>query len=219
MRRFTALVGGFSIAAFSSMTLPAQATSLFFEFGGGISKIQNGAPTLSVNAPASADIGPSANGSLFFALGTGLSALDAQIGIQTLFSTGTSFNEYYTLIAPYPVFRLQMSKIYVGAGLTPFVFKRFQTNPGVDTIGSLTGLATMGQVGLLFAITPKFSIAFQVDSQFVSVGGNVSPGPVIDVGAVLRFYFAASGKGGGGSSDSSNEFKGWRYPFGRELRN
>ena len=212
MRRFM----GLSIIAFELFSLPTQASSLIFEFGGGLSQIDNGSPFLSPNAPASANLGPSGNTAFLFSFGNGSSAVDLQFGVQTLLSTGTYTNEYYTLVTPYPVLRLQLSKLYIGAGLSPLVFRRTQTSPGFDGLGTATALATLGEAGFLFGITPKFSIALQADAQFISAS---SAGPIIDLGVVLRIYFAASTKGGaGGSAYSSNEWKGWRYPFGTEMR-
>jgi len=219
MRRVHYFSAALLVLTLAGMSSVARASTLIFEVGGGISQIRNGSPFFGSSAPATADIGLAGNLSLLYGFGNGTSPIDLQFGVESILSNGTSFNQYYGMFVPYPAVRLQLSRIYLGAGLSPLILRRFDTSPGLGG-GFQSGLAYLGQLGLLLPVTPSFSLALQSDAQFISSGGVTSPGPVLNFQLVLRFYFSlfGIGKGSGGSSYQSNEFKGFRYPFGIELR-
>ena len=64
----------------------------------------------------------------------------------------------------------------------------------------------------------RASLGLAATAEFVSSGGSLSPAPVAGLGATMRIYFGFMGPTAAESARSSNEFKGWRYPFGRPLK-
>ncbi len=70
-----------------------------------------------------------------------------------------------------------------------------------------------GEAGLLWPITRDFSLGTSASGQFVSSGGTLSPKPILELGVLMRFYFGHSGASSSAST-GSNEWQGWRYPFG-----
>lgn len=71
----------------------------------------------------------------------------------------------------------------------------------------------MGEMGFLLPVTPRFSFALSGTYETVSSGGVKSPNPIVSGNFLMRFYFGF----GDANSRKSNEFRGWRYPFGKEL--
>jgi hypothetical protein len=226
MRRFkraiTCAIPCFSAVLIFAALLPARdarAGILLFEAGGGVSQIRNASPFFGASAPSAPDYGLAGNLGLFYGFGRSNSLINLQLGIEDLLANSTSFDQYYSLLIPYPVLRLQIGRLYVGGGYAPFIFDRLDTTPGLGA-SSVSGTGILGQFGFLLPVTPKFSLALQADGQFITSGGVASPSPAIDLQVVLRFYFSFLGiggesGGGGGSSYSSSESQG-RYPFGLE---
>lgn len=153
----------------------------------------------------------------------GSSPLEVQLGVEGKLASGSDLlGNQFQILAPYPVLRLQVSRLFLGFGLTPFFWQRNNTYWGLDGLTMTTGsLAYLGELGFLFAGTPKFTASLVAGAQVISTGANLSPLPTVDLSFVIRLYFdpfgAGSGAGPGGASSSKrtpSEYKGWRYPFG-----
>jgi hypothetical protein len=192
----------------------AQASSFYFDLGGGISQYRNANTFAGASVPSPTDMGLSANAALFFSLGEG--ALEFHLGIQERFSNITQGANSFGVHSPMAMARIQLARIFLSFGYTTFVWQRLGTGFGIDGFNPLSGATSYAvEVGFLFPLTPKFSIGLLTGAQYVSVGGNLSPAPAMDIGAVMRFHFGFFGTSEKSTRGSSNEYEGWRYPFGR----
>jgi hypothetical protein len=193
---------------------PAAASgSFYYDLAGGVSKFQQTSPFFGSTTQSSTGVGYSLNNGIFVNWGNEHQAFAFQLGIQHRLSSASDSTASYAVQAAYPVMRLQFSRIYFGTGFTPFVWKRSNALGGVDNFTSAQNTsALLVEAGLLLPVTPKFSLGTQASAQFMTSGGAKSPNPIMDATVSMRFYFGFFGHSGG--SQSSGEFKGWRYPFG-----
>lgn len=195
----------------------AAASSFYFEFAGGIAQYRQSEGIGGSQVDSTSNIGAAVNSTLLFSFDIEKSAVQFQIGVQDRFSLVSSRNMNLGLHVPYAVLRLQITKIFVGVGYAPMVWKRVSDTTGIDNFNRLTdGKSIMGEAGLLWSVTPKFSLGAAAGMQMVSASGVNGPRPAFDLTALMRFYFGFMGDGK--SSRGSNEFMGWRYPFGQEMR-
>lgn len=204
------------------------ASDFYVDVGGGLSSIRSGSPLYGGSFPGSADLGIAFDLGIFYNFSNAESGTELHFGINNKYSSGQNGStSAYALFVPYPEFRLQMSKIYLGFGLSPLIYARNSTSPGIDQFNfTSSSLSILGEVGFLWAVTPKFSLGLNAALQQVSTSGVGSgagtTGPLIyDFTGSMRFYFGFSSPSGGASGSSgrgSGEFNGWRYPFGNELR-
>ena len=223
----TSLRGRFQLIALSVISgifLAARpvwaASSFYYELQGGVTQIRGAAPFFGTGIPATADMGAAFNLSLAYSTSGGQIPFEVQIGLNHRLSTGSNGTESsYSLMASYPMVRIQMSQIFVTVGATPLIWRRVEPSAGIENFSMPSSAwSYLGEAGFLWSVTPQFSLGTAAAAQFVKAGEEMSPQPVAEVTAVLRFYFGFSGGGSGARSNSSNEFKGWRYPFGNELR-
>ncbi len=203
LARFSLIIAAFFVAAH-----PARATMIYDEVSGGAGIIMKGDPYF-VGAPTKTSMGGGGTFSIFHTLSNG-SLLEGQIGLVGRFISASGPDSQYTMFSPYPTFRIQFGRIYVGAGFTPFIF----SSNSVTSLSSATGgLGFMGESGILWPITPKFSLGLCGGAQFVSYSGGMSPAPAIDAGLLMRFYLSASSDHGR-ARQMNQDFHGWRYPLG-----
>ncbi|MGK5088974.1 hypothetical protein WDW86_15560 [Bdellovibrionota bacterium FG-2] len=184
---------------------------IYDEVSGGAGVIMKGDPYF-VGAPTKTGLGAGASFSIFHTLSNG-ALLEGQVGLVGRFVSASGPDSPYTLFAPYPTFRVQFTRMYVGVGFSPFVFSGTSL---LSLSSSSGGLGFMGEGGILWPITPKFSLGFCAGAQFISFSGGMSPAPAIDAGVLMRFYLSAS-KDHGRHSNANENFHGWRYPMGNPL--
>ena len=189
----------------------AHAGSFYVETAGGVAKFQQASPFYGASAPNSTGIGYDTDIALMANLGSG-GPIEFHVGLQNRLSSASAGSQNYLFEALYPEVRVQFSRIYLSFGATPLVWMRNQTTPGLDQIASASGaLSMLGEAGMLWPITPEFSLGLAAGAQAVKSSGTLSPKPILDGTVLMRFYF---GFFKSGSEASSDEFKGWRYPFG-----
>ncbi|MFY0022180.1 hypothetical protein ABTQ05_19840, partial [Acinetobacter baumannii] len=84
---------------------------------------------------------------------------------------------------------------------------------------SPSDLSYFVELGMLFPLTPKFSFGAAASLAYVKSAFGLGPAPIIDLTASMHFHFGSAGGSNSGSGEEghSNEFQGWRYPFG-EMR-
>jgi hypothetical protein len=199
---------------------PAFAGPAFFvDAGGGYVQMQNTGQFYN-NSTLGPNSGYGLNIGLWTTFTNGNPPLEFQFGVQDRYETVQASGLSYGLNLVYPVVRLQMSRIYFAFGYTPFVMSSEGGSSAENqTLNNTTGSTAMfGETGVLFPVTPKFSFGTSLSYERVTSGGVASPSPIYTGNFFMRFYFGF-GEGGstGGSSRTSNEFHGWRYPFGREI--
>ena len=142
--------------------------------------------------------------------------LEFQFGIQDHYLSANDGNgNTFGLNLPYGVIRLQSSRIYLSFGYSPYVMRSIGGSSATSDVMShvSSAYAMLGELGFLLPVTPKFSFGVSGTYETVSDSGVKSPNPIIAGNFFMRFYFGF----GGGEGRRSNEFHGWRYPFGTEL--
>ncbi len=201
------------LAVLSLGATPAAASgSIYYDLAGGLAKYQQTSPFFGSKTDGSTGYGFALNNGVFINWGGESRAFAFQLGAQHRLSSASDTNASYGVQAAYPVMRLQFSRIYIGTGYTPYVWKRSNAMGGVDYFSRATNTnALLLEAGLLLPVTPKFSMGTQASAQFLSGPAGSSPNPIMDATFSMRFYFGFFGSGG---SQTSGEFKGWRYPFG-----
>ncbi len=189
----------------------AHASYFYTEAAPTLSEFRGGSPFFGSGLDSPTSIGLGYSFGFFFSLDN--APIQLQIGVVNRMDNSSDQGNSLTLLTVYPELRLQITRLFVGAGVTNVVFSRDETISGIDNLGrSASSLAYLVEAGVLFPITPKFSFGGSGTLEYVKTGGNLSPSPAVSANILLRFYFGFSHGGG-----SSNEFKGWRYPFGNEL--
>ena len=108
-----------------------------------------------------------------------------------------------------------MTRLYFTVGYTPFVWQSGASGSGTGgTLGygrAVGSTSIIGEAGLLLPVTPEFSMGVAANAQYVSSPDGKGPAPAISALVLMRFHFGYSSGSGG---QRSNEFAGWRYPFG-----
>lgn len=202
------------ILAFAAAPWPAKATSFYVESGMGVSQFRAASGLFTDSEGVATDMGLAFGLGIFFATGDGRNPIEFQIGLQPRLSSSSDANGSYSLLSAYPIVRLQISRLYLGGGYAPYVYKRSAATAGFDAFTPVTGGRNlMAEIGALFPVTPDFSLALSGVMNLMRSDAGLSP-KTLDYLFSMRFYFGHSGASGGGSEKSSNEFKGWRYPFG-----
>jgi len=187
----------------------AQARSIHIETGFGMSTIGNTDPFFGTGGPTAATPGFGGDFGLF--AGIFGNVIEFQLGVENRLSTGAGSTGNYMLNIPYGMFRIQISKLFVGAGYSNFIYRQSNNLPEAMTLTQLQGAtATVLEGGILFPITPLFSMGGKGSLESITGGGGTTSSTTIAF--LLRFYFSISQDQG-----SSSEYKGWRYPFGREM--
>jgi hypothetical protein len=194
----------------------SYAGPLFYvDAGAGYTKMESPSPFFSGTSsgtPSGYNVGLG----LWSTLTTGSPIVNLQFGVLDRYEntqiTGTGMTEGLNL--PYGAARVQISRLFFTFGYCPYVWS---SSGGTSTTGSVLSHAVgassmLGEAGLLLPVTPLFSFGLSGSYESVSQNGIKSPSPIISGNVFMRFYF---GFFGGSATRSSNEFVGWRYPFGK----
>lgn len=204
-----------SLLALLLFPAPAHAVRFFFEAGGGLSQLRGMEPAYGVGIPSTSDLGFTVSASAFASFSDGRNPIELQIGFEPRLSSAPAGGTNYSLLAAYPIVRVQLSTLFFGAGATPLAYTRSSGTAGIDSFTLINGgLAYFGEVGVLWPVTPEFSMGVSGAASFLNGPSGLSPAPVYDGTFFMRFYVGAIGENGPSSGRTSNEFKGWRYPFG-----
>jgi hypothetical protein len=173
----------------------------YYELGGGVTRLSD--PTSS---------GFALDNSLFGGLGKEGAPTELQLGLEDRYSSASGSNGLnYTYQALYPAARLQLNVLYLGAGVTPLLWRRASASSGLSGFTFASGsLGYFGEAGLLWSLTPTFTVGLNAALQSSSGSTQASPKSAIDGTISFRFYFNVFSKDG----HSSGEYEGWRYPFG-----
>ncbi len=187
---------------------------MYYEAELGVAQYRRGDAFFDTSTGGVTNFGPAFDLGLYFVLSTvgieGGPPIEISAGLENRASLSSDANgDSLGFVAPYPEIRIQLSKAFGGIGVTPIELSQQQ-----GAYHFKHALAYMGEVGLLWAVTPKFSLGAVGSAQVVSSAGTLSPAPILEAVALLRFYFGTAGNGGG-SENGSVEFHGWRYPFGQ----
>jgi hypothetical protein len=185
--------------------------SIYAEGSGAVSQFHNNATFFGPGSDNPSGLGYGINLGGFVSFSGGDAATDFQLGFQEKMSLGSSSSVSYSILTLYPAVRVQVSRVYIAGGVSPFVYRGTSLS---DFKPVSSALAYYGEAGFLFPVTPRFSFGLGATAEWVSVNGAPSPSPVLQGLALMRIYWGVGQTGGSGSGPTSNEFHGWRYPFG-----
>jgi hypothetical protein len=189
----------------------AHAYPFYIEVQGGATQYRGTDTLFSSGTTDASSFGMGFNFSFFYSPWEPHGGLDFQLGLQDQWVFASQGANYYGTQAPYGVLRLQFLSAYASVGLTPFVWRRSMNSPGIDMFSQVPNtLAYIGELGVLYSATPKFSLGGSFAMQWFSVGGVLSTQPAATFNVVLRFYFSLFGHDPDGSGKPL-EYEGWRY--------
>jgi hypothetical protein len=179
----------------------ARAGMWYYDLGGGITRLNDPNTT-----------GFAFDNAVYAGLGKNGAPVELQIGLQDRYSSASGSNGLnYTYQALYPAARLQFDVLYFGGGVTPLLWRRASTSSGLSGFTYASGaLGYFGEAGLLWSLTPTFTVGLNAALQSSSGGTQSSPKSAVDGTISFRFYFSVFSK----DKQSSGEYEGWRYPFG-----
>lgn len=199
-----AIIAGCLVLCSSIFPRAVFAGAFYYEAAGGLGKSA---------VESASGLGLSVNNALLVSFGGTRRAFTLQLGVQHRLSSASDAAYSYGFQTVYPVIRLQMSRVYLSLGYTPFVWKRVSTESGFDNFSrARSTTATLGELGILWPVTRKFSFITAGGAQMIRGDGPQSSKPSWDATVGMRIYFGFFGPAVG--ERSSGEFHGWRYPFG-----
>lgn len=185
----------------------AEAVVYYVEFGGGIARglhLKNLDGAFPENGMSSGYAAPLTLG---INLQTRQSGLLFQLALQSRYVGGTSGSESVAILSTTPVFRIELWRLVLGVGYTPWVWEG--TFSGKYQVSSL-----LYEAQFLFPITPEIDFGLQGAMQTLSPKSGGSSATTIDYGAFFRLNFGMSSS----QSQERRKYKGWRYPLGVPLK-
>jgi hypothetical protein len=188
--------------------------AFYVDAGGGYVQMKNTSQFYN-NSSLGTNSGYGLNLGLWTTFTSGDPPIEFQFGLQDRYESVSASGDSYGLNLMYPTARLQLSRLFFSFGYTPFVMSSVGGSSAQNqTLSHVSGAdAILGEVGTLLPVTPKFSFGVAFDYEKITSGGVSSPSPIYSGNFFMRFYFDF----GGGGSRTSNEYHGWRYPFGKEI--
>jgi len=163
--------------------------------------------------PNAAQLGFGTNFSLLQNLSGGKDFFQFHFGAKARSYTSSSDSRKFGLITISPHLRMEMPRLYFGAGAAPLIWQRSEHTSGFDNYQKTPGLSFNAEIGLLWRVTPDFHLAIEGDADFVKTSAGTGPSPATQIMIVMRFYF----KSDQNPNAQDIKFDGWRYPFGVEI--
>lgn len=199
--------------ALGLLASPARAGTFYVNNSVGLSQMRTGETFFGSSFQSPTTFGLNFGLGLFWGIGSGKNPVDFQIGFEPRLSMSSDANAAYGLLSLYPIARFQASRLYLGFGISPFVYSRQNASAGFDDFHMVAGTMNwMVEGGFLLPVTPEFSMAVGAMLELTKSAAGTSPTTYSGI-VSMRYYFAQTGSAKS-SQIESNEFKGWRYPFG-----
>jgi hypothetical protein len=198
----------------------AQAGQFYVETNGGLAKMSEASPFFGPTAS------PGFGSTFMVGFGLNLGAQKAynqiHINLQARLTSASDNATYYGLLTPYAVVRYHVGEFMLGAGATPFVWRRIAESAGFSGWERpASSMGFLGELGYELPITPEVSVFFEGAGEVIRAEGSLSPKPVFEGLVGFRFYLYLKGSNFEDSSTNSDpslsERPFWRYPYGREL--
>lgn len=199
------------------MPKPASAAVFYTEVQTGLNQFAT-SDSLVQSTGASVKRGASLGLGLYYSLSGGSQAADLQFGLVARLNNGSQYpGNNLSLFTPAAVVRIQLSRLFFGGGVAPLVWRRVDPSAGINHLDRVTSVISYyGEAGILWPVTSDFSLGLGADLQQNIGTGAAGSKLSYRAGALMRFYFSIGGGTGasGSGSKGSNEYQGWRYPFG-----
>ena len=103
--------------------LEAHALTLYAEGAGAVAQFHNNVPFFGPGTDNPSGYGFGLDLGLFVSLTGGAAATEVQLGFQGKSSLGSQGGLSYSILSTYPELRIQFSRIYIGGGAAPWVFR------------------------------------------------------------------------------------------------
>jgi len=185
----------------------ADANVFYFEFGGGLaqgSSIQSVYPT---SLQKNWDSAYSIPLTLGYQLQESQSGILFSLAGQARYVGGTNASGSYTLLTTTPMLRMELWKLVLGAGYTPWVWQSIEFK-------KLQAKALTFEAQILFPITPEIDFGLQAARQQITPNESGSTLVTMEYGAFFRLNFGMSDT----QATQRRKYKGWRYPYGNPKR-
>lgn len=204
---------------YAATCAPAFAGANFYELSGGISQIYLGQNFFGTDAPPSTGYGLGLNVGLYHSFSEGKLPIEFILGVQDRLTSGSGTTNVYTMQTIYPMMRVQGRQVFIGLGISPFLFRTVDSAVGIINFSDWAkpSIAVIGEAGALWAVTPFFNLGGSAALQIVRSSAGLGPKPAVDVSVVMRIYLsgeAYAAKTNSTGTGFGEEFTGWRYPFG-----
>jgi len=194
------------IAASGFVAPRAEAVIYYFEFGGGLGKISD---VKGLYPDATSDSTSSAV-SVPMTFGVNLQARQYgplfQLGLQARYVSGSAGSSV-TVLNTSPIFRIELWRLMLGAGYSPWVWQS-------ASFKKLQATSITYEGAFLFPITPEIDFGLQAAMQTVKPKGGGTEATTLEYGAFFRLNFGLTNA----QSKERRKYKGWRYPFGTPLQ-
>jgi hypothetical protein len=196
------------VATYCIALSSARAEFGYLDVQGGVTEL-NDISAFFQSSASHSDLGMDLGATLMANLGRGTSPIQFQIGMSDRFASASAGSDSLLLNVIYPVARIQIRRLFISAGISPFIW---QSGPGTggNTQRAVGSWAYFGQAGILDPLTPLFSLGLDVTAQSIATGGTSGPNPIFSADVILRFYFEMPGP----RSSAPTDWSGERYPHG-----
>lgn len=195
---------------------PIAKANLYLETGFGLGQIRHSSALFGEGAPHSTHFGFAQNATLGYIFGSSQSITNLHLGFHERMTTGTSEDgTEFGIMGVYPTLRIELTRLLIGAGGSPFVWARRGSGSGSWSNYSRIdqGFGIYVESALVWRVVPFFHITVGPSFETIINAGTLSPKPAIQGTIQLRFFIMD----GFGSGRSRRKFDGWRYPFGIEM--
>lgn len=189
----------------------ANAGPFYIETGFGASKLQKMATFFGDGSPDSTSVGFGYNVTFAKNLSKTTSIMQAHLGVAVRSTSGAVAGTNYGLFSVYPVLRIELMRLYIGGGVSPFIFSQRSDSSGFKAKSGALGL--MAEAAILWRIVPYFHLALGASAEGIQISSTRSPLPAIQASFQMRFLFWFPVEAG----ERYGDFDGWRYPFGIEI--
>lgn len=194
-------------------SIPAQAFSPYLELGTSLGKLSSLDRFYNLGSSGTtSNLGFCGSFSFYIPVTPPKLLAHFDLGIQNrmYFLSTNSPQKDFTFASTNISFRFEFYRFYVGAGYSPFAFG--STDGALKTKLNPDFTSGFVEVGAIWRIVPELQIVatYAMEYGILHGGGTLSPSPAYEYG--LRFRFPLNTQSY--KDDVSNQFDGFRYPFG-----
>lgn len=197
----------------------------YFESGVGASSVRSGATFFESSSPLDLGLGMALNTVMAMNIAAPSSSMQLHLGAQARVSFNSSEQGSYSMLSLYPILRIETPLFFVGAGVSPLVWRRVGDSLGISNYNfSESTLSTLLEAGTVLPMTPEVAVVLSGAAQLGRVteaeGAKPirSPHPALEGTVALRFFFGGRRTTGSSSGERNwEDYPGWRYPFGNTI--
>lgn len=180
----------------------SSANIFYFEFGGGLAQGKS-VKTIHPSSLEEKWSGSSVPVTMGYQLQASQSGVLFSLAAQGRYAMGSNDSGSYTLLTTSPILRMEIWKIVLGVGYSPWVWRNV-------SFSKIQASSMIYEAQILFPITPEIDFGLQGAQQKITPTGGGSALTTLEYGAFFRLNFGMDEK----QASQRRKYKGWRYPFG-----